>query len=462
MQLFLILLWFSLRFLFPLVTLFLYNVGFFLTLAKMDHSVRFRPRGNMRRILLDEEAEDFYSSLHRFDDMEKRLSTENGRGLSRDTILEKRHQRESETDRLEVAHFKMSFGFSQRAKRHVKVLAMAAHPEEPFFVSGGDDGSIFLWVFGEEASAAEYVHSTLGVLQSKEAKHEATSRETEREHSTRHRASSAYSAWTKRRLPDNKAKITRIAFNGSGSRFCVADADGYVSFYRFHPGDIALYPYLVIKAHKRTSDVCFLNNGTTIATGGHSPERDRNLCVWDTLLLEVDASLPATPEKAFGADELHEGVSSVCFISKHSLLFAGCRRGQVVAFSLLHNNRVRSIYLQPLLSDVRALRTDREGTYLAAGGKEGDLKVWHVDTLVSVTSNATRPAKEHAVIDVAHEKKTFFKQGGHSAISTYGLTDLLLLPSPPSGESSRDDVTAVYLYSCGADGRVCCYGVDTE
>uniref|UniRef100_A0A7S3DHI1 Uncharacterized protein n=1 Tax=Palpitomonas bilix TaxID=652834 RepID=A0A7S3DHI1_9EUKA len=480
------------------------------------HSIRFRPRGNMRHTLLDDEGEDFKSSLHRFDSMANDLRdpTSTSAILSRHKLIDKRRERNTDVDHLEGIKFKMSFGINPRAQRTIKVLTLTSHPKEPYFISGGDDGRITLWRYGEEDSVAEYVHASIGILQSSEMKNEAAMRETERGEGGQGRArtSSVYSGVTKHKLPECRAKITSIVFNAKGTRFAVGDADGYVSFYRFQAGDISLYPFLVIKAHKKTNCLAFINHGSYLASGGVSQERDRSLCLWDTIDLDLNgsglrrgggggsvgagggtgggaqlrslsstspnpfllsssssssalsgSSVPSStssgpmPRRSYGDDELAEGVSSLAFVPKHSLLFAGCRRGQVVAFSTLHHTRVRSIFVQPLLSDVRTLAVDEEGEYLAAGGKEGDLKVWHVDTLVAITSNSTRPAKEHASIPVAHEKKTFFKQGGHSAISTYGVTKVVL---------TRVEETltgkGVCMLSCGADGRVCAYGFHPE
>jgi len=144
------------------------------------------------------------------------------------------------------------------------------------------------------------------------------------------------------------ARISKIHFNDSGSKFGYCDFGGVLSLWRFNSSPDGLHrPYVVrhntmvihrccwypnnlslslsqaLQCHnKRAMDFAFLNAGSFISTAGISSD-NYNVCFWDLLV---------PPHKALvSALNCHEdgGAHSIVYSPRHQLLFSGGKQGEI-------------------------------------------------------------------------------------------------------------------------------------
>ena len=125
-----------------------------------------------------------------------------------------------------------------------------SHPTRPIYLSGGDDGFIRLWQFGQADPLQTF--------------------------------------------PYQGAVITRLRFYPlGGDKFGATDTSGYLSLWSFDPrqadsarnGTTATSrPYRKLLCHDRgANDFCFLGSSSSVATAGVSSV-NTHVCIWDTLL----------------------------------------------------------------------------------------------------------------------------------------------------------------------------------
>jgi WD40 repeat protein len=225
------------------------------------------------------------------------------------------------------------------------------------------------------------------------------------------------------------SRVTRVRFNASGSKLGATDMAGALSLWRFdlseeeHAG-----PFFKYRVHsKRALELCWINEGSVLATGGTSRAggKRRDVALWDVLM----------PSPCVASWATHPGgAHSLAYSPRHQLLVSGGKEGDLCVFDLRQRVLLRTISRAHALN-IKCLALAPDESLLASGSTDGAVRVWDLG------GAAVLAEREHWA-DV-HEKRTFMKPttGFFSRpISTYGAMDVAFA-------NGR-------LLSCGADGRL--------
>jgi len=224
---------------------------------------------------------------------------------------------------------------------------------------------------------------------------------------------------------EHGSRVTRVRFNPSGSKLGMTDMSGMLSLWRFDLNDVRAGPYFKLRVHsKRALELCWVNEGSVVATGGTSRpgSKQRGVALWDVLVPSpCVASWPAHPG----------GTHALVYSPRHQLLLSGGKDGDLCVFDLRQHTLLRTISRTHGLT-IRCLALSPDESLLASASTDGTIKLWDLPTLTE---------REHWT--EAHEKHTFMKPTtGYFTrpISTHGVTNIAF---------ARD-----HLLSCGADGRL--------
>jgi WD40 repeat protein len=323
----------------------------------------------------------------------------------------------------------------ERRVDNVVVLAMslASHPTQPFYVSGGADGSVLLWQWNTTRALLTFRRSA-------------------------------------------STRVMRVRFTPTGSRLAAVDSNGEVLLWCFRTsmaGNAVAEPYLTLRCDARgATDLVFLDNGRLFATAGLSdsagfddvdavdaaaaggggasgaaaaaaaavsvsggvgsdaPEALGVGCVrvWDSLRGGGGAS---SCVMQFGAVH-NEAASALCVSHRHELLISGGKRGELASWRL-RDGQMRNVIAAHTLN-VKTLALDRRETVLVSGSTDGSVRTWSMPALEPLQA-----------FDLAHEKRTFVRATRgvfRNPVSTYGVMHVTI---------SDDE----WLLTCGSDGRVC-------
>jgi WD40 repeat protein len=312
----------------------------------------------------------------------------------------------------------------ERRIDNVVVLAMtlASHPTQPFYVSGGADGSVLLWQWNTTRALLTFRKSA-------------------------------------------STRVMRVRFTPTGSRLAAVDSNGEVLLWCFRTsmaGNAVAEPYLTLRCDARgATDLVFLDNGRLFATAGLSdsagiddvdagdattptaalapglsasngdvPEALGTGCVrvWDSLR---SGGAAVSCVMQFGAVH-NEAASALCVSHRHELLISGGKRGEVATWRL-RDGQMRTVIAAHTLN-VKTLALDRRETVLVSGSTDGSVRTWSMPTLEPLQT-----------FDLAHEKRTFVRATRgvfRNPVSTYGVMHVTI---------SDDE----WLLTCGSDGRVC-------
>lgn len=267
---------------------------------------------------------------------------------------------------------------------------LESHPSFPYYVAGGIDGSVQMFHFGMPGDAAALMA-------------------------------------TYRQAP--APRVTRIRFNGAGTKLGVVDMSGRLLLWRLDGLRQSLAPFREIQAHtKRALDFCWLNGGSFLASAGHSKDH-RNVCLWDTLVKPSSSLVHAL-------DCHHGGASAVVFSAKHQLIVTGGKRGD------MHYWDLRSLG-KPLYTEAKAHHSQNIKTlsidasakedFVVSGSTDGAVKLWSLPECEPL----------HTWRDV-HSKHTFVRRPGQglfmAPVSTYGVMQV-------TSSASK-------IFTCGSDGSL--------
>jgi len=220
----------------------------------------------------------------------------------------------------------------------------------------------------------------------------------------------------------SNARVSKIHFNRTGSKFGVCDVSGRVSLWRFEASETFRdEPFVELKCHtKRANDLAFLNSGSFLASCGIS-QNTKNVCLWDILL-------PPTKSQVH-AFHCHEGGAySMVYAPNHQLLFTGGKKGIICVFDIRQRKIIQSIHAHS--TNIKAMAIDKSESFFVTGSTEGAIRIYDVNT-----------CQLRDDFPNVHEKHTFIRAAGAlSPMSTYGVMQV--------------ELTDHHLYSCGADGRI--------
>lgn len=284
---------------------------------------------------------------------------------------------------------------ASKDRRNIIAPWVESHPTYPYYVSGGTDGAVLLWGYG--GGGAKSSGSRGGPV-------------------------SVFQA-------GGGSRVTRVRFNASGSKLGATDMAGALSLWRFDLSEEEhVGPFFKYRVHsKRALELCWINEGSVLATGGTSRAggKRRDVALWDVLM----------PSPCVASWATHPGgAHSLAYSPRHQLLVSGGKEGDLCVFDLRQRVLLRTISRAHALN-IKCLALAPDESLLASGSTDGAVRVWDLG------GAAVLAEREHWA-DV-HEKRTFMKPttGFFSRpISTYGAMDVAFA-------NGR-------LLSCGADGRL--------
>ncbi|ELR14288.1 WD domain, Gbeta repeat containing protein [Acanthamoeba castellanii str. Neff] len=281
---------------------------------------------------------------------------------------------------------------ASKDRRNIIAPWVESHPTYPYYVSGGTDGAVLLWGYGGGGGGAKASGSRGGPA-------------------------------------GGGSRVTRVRFNASGSKLGATDMAGALSLWRFDLSEEEhVGPFFKYRVHsKRALELCWINEGSVLATGGTSRAggKRRDVALWDVLM----------PSPCVASWATHPGgAHSLAYSPRHQLLVSGGKEGDLCVFDLRQRVLLRTISRAHALN-IKCLALAPDESLLASGSTDGAVRVWDLG------GAAVLAEREHWA-DV-HEKRTFMKPttGFFSRpISTYGAMDVAFA-------NGR-------LLSCGADGRL--------
>jgi len=257
---------------------------------------------------------------------------------------------------------------SKQTDHEAVVQHLESHPINPYYLSGGVDGTIVLWGFNapKETAAMATYRGTPG------------------------------------------PRISRIHFNPSGTKFGACDVDGYLALWRFDSNESSLKPFQSLRCHdKRTLDFAFVNSGSLIASAGISTNK-QNVCLWDTLLPPSKSLV-----RVFNGQD--SGTSSICYSARHQLLITGGKKGDIVIYDIRQQKILDTIKGHTM--NVKSLALSPPEDFILTGSNEGNIKMWDLPSFSCKES-----------WDDIHAKQTFVRKPGvfAAAVSTYGVMQVLM------------------------------------
>ncbi|XP_032824724.2 dmX-like protein 2 [Petromyzon marinus] len=218
------------------------------------------------------------------------------------------------------------------------VRRMASHPILPYYVTGGQDGSVRVFEWGHAEQ--------LQVMR-----------------------------------PPPAPRVTRLRFCAQSNRkFGVTDGDGFLSLWQLDLTNKNPKPYLTLKCHSRdTFDFTFLGSSSVVATAGQSSD-GRNVRLWDTLV-------PHRSSLVHGFPCLEAGATVLGYAPRSQTLIVGGRKGHVTLLDL--RQRVARHTVQAHESAVKAIAVHPGEGFFLTGSAEGNIKVWSLPapTLISTYAN---------------------------------------------------------------------------
>ncbi|XP_061426779.1 LOW QUALITY PROTEIN: dmX-like protein 2 [Lethenteron reissneri] len=218
------------------------------------------------------------------------------------------------------------------------VRRMASHPILPYYVTGGQDGSVRVFEWGHAEQ--------LQVMR-----------------------------------PAPAPRVTRLRFCAQSNRkFGVTDGDGFLSLWQLDLTNKNPKPYLTLKCHSRdTFDFTFLGSSSVVATAGQSSD-GRNVRLWDTLV-------PHRSSLVHGFQCLEAGATVLGYAPRSQTLIVGGRKGHVTLLDL--RQRVARHTVQAHESAVKAIAVHPGEGFFLTGSAEGNIKVWSLPapTLISTYAN---------------------------------------------------------------------------
>ncbi|XP_055376112.1 dmX-like protein 2 [Condylostylus longicornis] len=207
------------------------------------------------------------------------------------------------------------------------VKRMSAHPHLPFYLTGGQDGSVQLWEWGRQQVVCTP------------------------------------------RPPGTFAKVTRCRFSQHGNKFGIADGDGNMSLWQAGIASYTNRSFFNYQCHNKSiTDFDFLGSCSLLATAGHSSE-NKNIAIWDTLLPQKKALV-----QAFVCHD--QGASSLIYAPQHQLLLSSGKKGDICIFDV--RQRVLKHKFQAHDSPIKCMAVDPHEEIFVTGSAEGGIKVWNL------------------------------------------------------------------------------------
>eukprot|EP01127_Copromyxa_protea_P005104 TRINITY_DN1494_c0_g2_i3.p1 TRINITY_DN1494_c0_g2~~TRINITY_DN1494_c0_g2_i3.p1 ORF type:complete len:1196 (-),score=285.54 TRINITY_DN1494_c0_g2_i3:5-3070(-) len=267
------------------------------------------------------------------------------------------------------------------------IWCLQAHPKLPYYLSGSTGGAVKVWQWN--------IPSLVG---------------------TYHVVS--------------QARVNRIAFNTSGSKFGACTSDGRVSLWRWSEQEDSVNPYRTLNCFsgRTCKDMVFLNTGSYFATVGQGDEDKKTIKFWDTLLPNSKANVwsHATPTDSTACCTVYS--------AKQSLLFCGYKKGGIMALDLRQRQVLKWADRPHTLACVSLSLDPFNENFLVSGSTDGSVKVWDI-------RGGDMKLIEHR--KEVHKEKTFLDIQGNNlshAVSTRGVMQVMLTPTAQ--------------YSCGSDGNI--------
>ena len=277
---------------------------------------------------------------------------------------------------------------------------MEAHPFLPFYLTGGYDGSVYLWLFGSPRAMAVY-HSP---------------------------------------SPKSSESIVAVHFSPHGFKLGALTRGGKLMLWRLEATVESTHPFQVLQVHSDNAvDFAFLGSDTVIATLGTSKKGQKSVNVWDIL----QCAQNRLRQTIFL--HLSSLLTSFLFVPKLRAVLVGTKKGDIVLQTLKKKSSVDNsasasedpavVYQEPRAAvrghehTVKQLFLGPDEDTLVSLSSDGSVKIWSLPLLEEVLQ-----------LPDEHPRQTCFRIPGFKGVSSHGCTGGLI----------HDD----RLLTCGADGVV--------
>jgi WD40 repeat protein len=218
--------------------------------------------------------------------------------------------------------------------------------------------------------------------------------------------------------------VTSLHFSRFGYKFGATDAAGTLTLWRFEASKDSLRPFDVLKCHSgRATDFTFLDSGSMVATVGTSSQGERSLKVWDLLMPHHESCI-------YSYVMTNDDPVSIIYSTKYKSIIVGTKRGDIYVFDV-RTRSVVHVFNIGTNASVDALCLDVTEEFFVTGSSEGDVQVWDMKTL-----------SETHRFSHAHAKHKFFNLefSSNQTMSTLGVTHI--------------DLSTSFMYTSGSDGRI--------
>jgi len=243
-------------------------------------------------------------------------------GKGSEELNEKPKRLNSEDD---VLNNRMDRTFKVTLRRNLPgVRRMHSHPNLPFYITGGNDGSIRMFEFGHPDQILSYRGSSV------------------------------------------RDRVNRIRFNTLGNKFGACDDSGYLSLWTLS-NSTNPKPFVEVKAYSRqVYDFAFLGSSSLIATAGYSSD-SKTVCMWDTLM-------PSRRSLVHSFIHSNHASQAVYYIPGQQCLLSGGRRGNIFIFDIRQRKLLHTFQAHD--SAIKCFAVDPSEEFFVSGSADGDIKVW--------------------------------------------------------------------------------------
>lgn len=287
------------------------------------------------------------------------------------------------------------------------VQRLASHPSEPFCVSGGVAGQVFLWKFGDE-------ESLIGLKRWRQ------------------------SSGTGPGLPDHGQRITQVTWGAHGSQVLAGDHAGGLWWW-----DVSSMSRAASSTPLSRVSVVLTTPGLAhvYLAGTHGRAEHSLYCTDGRILgmqctalpLRASPSVPAPAAAGVATSKIYSGT----YDEDRAQLSLGFADGSVALYDV-RAQRLLSLQASSHPASVKAMCSVVPGQVLATGGNDGSVKLWDVSSGADCTLLQS--------MEAVHKPRRMYGWAlADTMIATYGVTDLRMYQE--------------WLLSSGSDGRVVAHWV---
>ncbi|XP_065318639.1 uncharacterized protein LOC135926640 isoform X2 [Gordionus sp. m RMFG-2023] len=319
------------------------------------------------------------------------------------------------------------------------VRKMTSHPLHNFYLTGGLDGIVKVWKWGEPDCLAKLNDQPTSTGSS-----------------------------------NTSNRVVGLRYSPQGNKLGAMHMDGRVVLYNsslesYLHSEFSHWNY---QCHNKSGvDFTFLGSCTLIATAGSSSPDNKNLCVYDTLMPERSSCVQSLsiPDDPLSSSHSQQTTNSAFLTGlewsslRGWILAVTTRKGYVILVDTRSpRNIVTSFHAHE--SPIKCLSIDPREEYMVTGSVEGNIKVWSMATILNscpAISSLSLPSSQnghHHTPSSILPLYTFNNEHIRSGAAIFKIA--ASASSKSSSVLNQGGVAQIYMdsrnriYSCGSDGSL--------